>query len=303
MTNQSNRKNSLTGTAFMTLLLVGLIMGSNHVSARIAFNHGLSVGTAVVVRSVAIVMVMALLVYLQKVPVALTKQQVRMMPLIGVLMTVQGYCLYSAVARLPVSLALLAFNTYPLWITFWAKVIYGEKTPVTMLRAMPVLLVGLALALDVFGTSSGLGIKGQWMEIGAGVAFALTSATTFGIAMVLTQNETKEIDGRVRTGLVMTMVGTFTLIGVEATGGLQWPHELAGWGGLAGLTLFYGTGFTIMFTILPKIGAVGNSAIMNVEPICALGLGWLILNQSVSLSQLIGAVIVVGTVIFLGLRR
>jgi len=58
-----------------------------------------------------------------------------------------------------------------------------------------------------------------------------------------------------------------------------------------------------MFTILPKIGAVGNSAIMNVEPICAMGLGWLILGQSVSVSQLVGAFIVVGTVIFLGLRR
>ncbi len=303
MPKQSSSKNSLTGPAFMTLLLVGFIMGSNHISARIAFNHGLSVGTAVVVRSVAIVMVMALLVYLQRVPFTFTRRHITILPLIGVLMTVQGFSLYSAVARLPVSLALLAFNTYPLWITFWARVLYGEKTPVLMLKAMPVLLIGLALALDVLGTSSGLGLQGQWLEIGAGVAFALASATTFGIAMVLTQNETKEIDGRIRTGLVMTMVGTFTFIGVEATGGLQWPHELAGWGGLAGLTIFYGTGFTIMFTILPKIGAVGNSAIMNVEPICAMGLGWLILGQSVSVSQLVGAFIVVGTVIFLGLRR
>jgi hypothetical protein len=45
---------------------------------------------------------------------------------------------------------------------------------------MPVMLVGLALALDVFGAASGLGAAGQWGRIGAGVAFALTAAATFG---------------------------------------------------------------------------------------------------------------------------
>jgi hypothetical protein len=31
---------ALSATAFVTLLLIALIMGANHVAARIAFNHG-----------------------------------------------------------------------------------------------------------------------------------------------------------------------------------------------------------------------------------------------------------------------
>jgi hypothetical protein len=46
-----------------------------------------------------------------------------------------------------------------------------------------------------------------------------------------------------------------------------------GWWGLAALTFLYGTAFTIMFTVLPKLGVVGNSAIMNVEPVFASGAG------------------------------
>ena len=42
---------ALNGTAFATLLLIALMMGANHVSARIAFNHGVDVATAVVFRS------------------------------------------------------------------------------------------------------------------------------------------------------------------------------------------------------------------------------------------------------------
>jgi drug/metabolite transporter (DMT)-like permease len=67
------------------------------------------------------------------------------------------------------------------------------------------------------------------------------------------------------------------------------------------LTFLYGTAFTIMFTVLPKLGVVGNSPIMNVEPIFSLVLAWGLLGQSIAPMQLIGAAIVVGTVMALGL--
>jgi drug/metabolite transporter (DMT)-like permease len=42
---------------------------------------------------------------------------------------------------------------------------------------------------------------------------------------------------------------------------------------------------------------------MNVEPVFALGLAWAILDESVAAIQLLGALLVVGTVIWLGLRK
>ena len=42
---------AISGTAFATLLLIAFMMGANHVAARIAFNHGVDVATAVVFRS------------------------------------------------------------------------------------------------------------------------------------------------------------------------------------------------------------------------------------------------------------
>ena len=72
---------------------------------------------------------------------------------------------------------------------------------------------------------------------------------------------------------------------------------------MAALTALYGTAFTIMFTILPRLGVVGNSAIMNIEPIFALVLAWAILGQSVAASQVGGGLLVVATVVWLGLRK
>ncbi len=294
---------AISGTAFATLLLIALMMGANHVAARIAFNNGVDVATAVVFRSTVTALVIVTILVVQGVRVRFTRRHKQMLPAIGLLVGVQSLCLYSAVARLPVALALLAFNTYPMWTAFWAFVVYRKPAEKAMLVAMPVILVGLAMALDVFGATSGLGASGQWSRIGAGVAFALTAAATFGLALVLTQHEAGDVDGRVRTATTMTLAGVVALTMVATQGGFHLPTAPAGWGGLVTLTGLYGTAFTIMFTVLPRLGVVGNSAIMNVEPVFALVLAWLLLGQAIAAVQVAGALLVVGAVMALGLRK
>ena len=295
--------NALTTSAFATLLLIAFMMGANHVAARLAFDHGVDVATAVAFRSGVTALAVTLLLRWQRVPVRLTARHRKVLPIIGVLVAVQSLCLYSAVARLPVALALLAFNTYPLWTALWARVFYAHRPEPQLLRAMPVLLMGLALALDVFGAASSLSAAAHWSEIGVGVAFALAAAATFGLALVLTQHEAADLDGRLRTATTMGMVAVLALVGVGTQGGFQLPQAPLGWLGLVGLTVLYGTAFTIMFTVLPRLGVVGNSAIMNVEPIFALVLAWALLGQSIALVQIAGGLLVVATVMWLGLRR
>jgi len=297
---------ALSGTAFATLLLIALMMGSNHVAARFAFNNGVDVATAVTVRSFVTAAVVSVLFVLQGARVRLTGRHKGFMLAIGLLIGVQSICLYSGVARLPVVLTLLAFNTYPLWTALWARVVYGQRPAPRVLRAMPVMLIGLALALDVFGAASGLGASGHWSRIGVGVAFALAAAATFGLALVVTQHETADLDGRLRTTTTMAIVAIVAVMALIATGvqgGLSLPQAPMGWVGLLGLTFLYGTAFTIMFTVLPKLGVVGNSAIMNIEPIFALVLAWAILGQSIALVQVAGGLVVVATVMWLGLRK
>ena len=294
---------ALTPVAFATLLLIALMMGANHVAARLAFDHGVDVLTAVAFRSVITAVAVGALLWWQHVPVALQARHRRALPAIGLLVAVQSFCLYSAVARLPVALALLAFNTYPLSTALWARVLYGHRPERRVLLAMPLLLLGLALALDVLGAASGLGAAAHWGQIGAGVAFALAASATFGLALVWTQHEAGDLDGRLRTFTTLGIVGVLALAAVGAQGGFHWPTAPPGWWGLALLTGLYGTAFTIMFTVLPRLGVVGNSAIMNVEPVFALVLAWDLLGQTIAPVQVAGALLVVGTVVWLGLRR
>ena len=301
--NKTTNKRALSATAFATLLLIALMMGANHVAARFAFNNGVDVATAVVVRSSITALVVAAILFIQHVPLVLTAQHKRFLPLIGLLIGAQSLCLYSAVARLPVALALLAFNTYPLFTALWDRVLYKRKPDRAVLFTMPVILFGLALALDVLGAASGLGASGHWSKIGTGVAFALAAGATFGLALVLTQHGTAGLDGRVRTVSTLSIAAIVAFASASFQSGLHFPTASAGWWGLAALTFLYGTAFTIMFTVLPKLGVAGNSAIMNVEPVFALVLAWLLLGQTIAAIQVIGAIIVVAAVMTLGLRK
>jgi drug/metabolite transporter (DMT)-like permease len=79
------------------------------------------------------------------------------------------------------------------------------------------------------------------------------------------------------------------------------PADATGWTGLALLALLYSGGITALFVVLPKLGAVNNAAVLNFEPIAAMGMAWLVLDQAMVPLQLGGAALVVAAIVSLSL--
>jgi drug/metabolite transporter (DMT)-like permease len=283
------------------LLLIATTFGSNHIAARVAFDHGVNVTTAVAARSVGAALFVGALLLASRVPLALAAKTRWRAVAVGVLIAVQSYCLYSAIALIPVALALLAFNTFPMMFSLISWAADGERPGRRALIAMPLALVGLALALDVLGASGD--IAGRWAEIGAGVGYALAAAVSFAAALYLTSRWLKDVDGRLRTLLTMGTVALLMLAAGALAGNLAPPSNPGAWLGLALLILFYGTAFTALFVLLPRLDALNNSAALNFEPIAVLFLAWPILGQSVAPRQILGALIVVGAVVALGTAK
>jgi len=283
--------------AVAALLAVAASFGSNNVSARIAFEHGTGVGTAVTVRSIFTALAMLVLIRAQGVRLALPPGARGRAVLIGVLLAAQSFCLYSAVARIPVALALLAFNSFPVMLSVVAWAAGGERPTRRALAAMPLALIGLALALDVVGL--GGSVAGRWAEIGGGVGFALGAALAWALILYLTVRWLKDVDGRVRTLLTMSVAAVIMLCFSIAGGGLTLPTAPAGWAGLALLCAFYGTAITLLFSVLPRVGAVNNAVVLSFEPIVVLALAWMVLGQAVEPRQIVGAFVVVGAIVLL----
>jgi drug/metabolite transporter (DMT)-like permease len=283
------------------LMLVATTFGGNHVAARVAFDHGANVTTAVAARSLGTTLFVLVLLRAQRVPIALPAGLRWRAAVIGVLIAVQSYCIYSAVARMPVALALLAFNTAPLLFVLISWAAGGERLSRRALVAMPVALVGLALALDVMGKSGDM--AGRWAEIGPGVGYALGAAVSFANVFYLNGRWLNSVDGRVRTLVTMGVVAVIACAAGVIAGDFRFPMDGTGWLGLGLLTLFYGTAFTALFMLLPRIGAASNTVALNFEPIAVLFLAWLILGQSVAPLQIFGAFMVVGAIMALGAAK
>jgi drug/metabolite transporter (DMT)-like permease len=114
------------------------MMGANHVVARLAFNHGVDVVTAVTFRSGVTATVVTALVLVCRVPLRLSARQRRALPAIGLLVAVQSLCRYASVARLPVALALdvlgvvgnsAIMNVEPIFVLVLATVLWLARTP------------------------------------------------------------------------------------------------------------------------------------------------------------------------------
>jgi drug/metabolite transporter (DMT)-like permease len=277
----------------LALLVIATTFGSNHVAARVAFDHGASVTAAVAIRSGFTALFLLGLMRFSGVPMALPRATLLRALAIGLLIAVQSFCLYSSVALIPVALALLAFNTFPLLLAFLSWASGGDRPRPAALIAMPIALVGLSLALDVFGKPVDP----------AGIAWAFGAAASFALALLLTTRWLKDVDGRLRTFLTMSVTAIVVLAAGLASDAFAFPHAPAGWIGIALLTVFYGAAITSLFIVLPHLGAANYAVVLNFEPIAVLFLAWAILGQSVAPLQIAGAFLVIGAITLTVMRR
>ena len=284
-----------------TLLVIAVTFSLNHIAARVAFDHGVSVVTGVVFRSGGTALALLALLIALRTPLTLPRLTLGRALAIGVVVAVQSYCIYAAVARLPVALALLTFNTYPMLFALMTWAAGVERPSRSAFAAMLVALFGLALALDITHTGEQLAVR--WREIGAGVAFATGSSLAFASVLFLNARWLQGVDGRVRSFYTMASCGVVALAAVAATGTLALPTDGMGWLGLTLLTLFYGSAITALFVLQPRMRSASDIAVLNFEPVALLVLGWVILGQGLAPLQIAGALIVIGAVVALGMEK
>lgn len=287
------------GLAILVLMGIATTFGSNHVAARLAFDHGASVSTAVAVRSGVTALALLALLHLQRVPVAMSRATLARGLFVGLLVALQSFCLYSAVARIPVALALLCFSSCPMLYVLLSWAAGKDRPPRAALFAVPIALVGLALALDVHWG----GIEGRIDEIGVGAGFAFAAATCFAFVMYFNVHWLKALDGRLRTFMMMGVTSLVVLAVGWLSHGLALPRQPLGWLGLALLTLLYGSAITALFIILPRIEGTASTIGLNFEPIAVLFLAWIFLGQAVKPLQIVGAFLVVGAIAWLGTAK
>ena len=216
----------------------------------------------------------------------------------GVLVAVQSYCLYSAVALIPAALALLVFQVCPMLYVLLSWAAGKERPRGLALLAMPLALVGLAAALDIRWDA----LSERWSQIGAGATWAFAGALSYSVVLYVNANRLKALDGRLRTLLMTGITALLAAVAGGGAGALAPPAGGTGWLALLLLTVFYGAAMISLFIVLPRVPPASTVA-LNFEPIALLALAWVFLGQAVAPLQVLGAFVVVGAIAWLGTAK
>ena len=290
--------------AVLILALVACSFASNHIAARIAFDHDTGLLLAMLCRAGVTLVVLVALVLWRRESLNLSRSTWGWQVLLGLLIAIQSFCIYSAVARIPVALALLVVNLSPILLALLTWVLGGPAPSRQAVGIMGMILFGLVLVLDVPERLSGSAVNdGQWL---AGIGFSLTAAVVFAFALWITENRLSGLAGSVRSMLTLAVVFiSSALLGGSGLlpGSLGLPSATAGWIALGCLILFYGAAFSALFICMPRLNIARNAPVMNIEPVAGMLLGWLVLGQLLGALQVLGGLIVVSGVALLAYRK
>lgn len=208
---------------------------------------------------------------------------------LGVLFGSYSWAVLEAFALMPVALVVVTFYTYPLMVAGYAWWRGWERFSMAAALAFLTAFAGIVLALDVFGA----------YPDPRGVAMVLTSAVVVTVVLTLTPRVRGQGDSR---PITLHMLGTacalFTF-GLITTGEFALPVTALGWLGLLGAPVFYTWAVIALFEVLAVIGSFRMSLVMNVEPVAAVLLSFLVLGQELRQSQLAGVALVVAAVVLL----
>jgi len=278
---------SRTALPVLGLFGVAVSLGAGHVCARLAFTNGVNILTAATIRSLLASALLLVLLRLRRTAVLPLPPEFRGTIVLGLFIAGQTVMIQIAVALLPVTIALLVFYTYP-FFTGLASILLGdERFSWRLAGTLAAAFVGLALVL---------GVSIQPVNP-IGVVAALGASLSFTGAVVLTQRLAPALGAPLRTFFMLATAAALFVAAAAVTADVGLPAAGAGALGLAGLAAFYAAGIIGLFLLLPLLGPVQTTIVLNLEPVVVAMIAWAALGEALTAMQIVGAVVVVSAVI------
>lgn len=280
-----SRSNILLGSILAGAAGIGF--AANSTAAKLAYEGGTNPLTFLTLRStLAALLVLTIVLLTQRSLYMPFRRRLAALG-IGVILAAYSYGVLAAIQYIPVALAILIFYTLPLLTAAYTWISGRERPTILSVGALLVAFLGLALALDIgSGGMNPLGI-------------ALAAAAALGVTIVILLNNRlvgnadsypvtlhMMFSATALCALVTVMLGDFTL-----------PQTRTGWTSLGIGTAAYAAAITTVFIAVSLAGPVPVTLSMNLEPVASMALGFIVLGQLLSGVQLLGAGLVIASVL------
>jgi drug/metabolite transporter (DMT)-like permease len=216
-----------------------------------------------------------------------------------VLLSLFGYAIeasiyFTATQHGTVASVTLLFFIYPVWVMLWARALGGRVPTGLTVVALVCAVLG---AVIVVGTGTGLSIDG------VGVVLALATSLTYSGYLTGADLWIKRTNALTAAAWVSAGASLGLFIYASVVGHWQVPSGAAEWGPLVGMGLASGAAFFLLMEALNRIGAVRTAIVSAMEPLAAAVLGFLFLDESVTMGVAVGGLLILAGSVLASLAR
>jgi drug/metabolite transporter (DMT)-like permease len=267
-----------------TLIAAGgaVSYGVTVVIGRDLASAGLDPATALGVRFGVAGIALLLVLAARRAPLRpLPGEWLRVLALGAIGYTTESTFFYLSLQRGTAAATALLFYVYPVLVSA-LEVARGHERPTKA--------TALALCLSVVGSATVVAAGGDVSITTAGIAFALASAATYAVYLLVGHELGRRSDAMTAACWVAVGASMSSLARGAVTGTLSNPS------GHMGQLVLYGVAtaaaFALTFAALSRIGASRTAVVMTLEAISAVVLAAVFLDESIGLLQALGGMAV-----------
>lgn len=287
---------ALAGRPVMTAVLGAMSIAFSGVLVRLA---DVEPATAAIFRCAYALPALAVIAYIERRahgprPAA----QVRLAMLAGVFLALDLVIWHHTIGLVGAGLATVLGNTQVVIVAFLAWLILGERPPRRTLLALPVVLVGVVLISGVIGQ----GAYGS--NPGLGVVLGIVVGIVYAAFLLVLRHGNSDLRRPAGPLFDATLIGAAASLVIGLPLGEvdlvpTWPAH--GWLLLLALTSQV-VGWLIISVSLPRLPAALTSVILTLQPVGSVLLAMLLLAETPSAVQLLGAATILAGLVLATLR-
>ena len=213
------------------------------------------------------------------------KRPIGLLALSGVFFAIDLVSWHWSIKYTSIANATLLANFAPLWVTLWARHLFGEKIHTRFFIALGIAIIGATILMR-----TSFQLKPEQL---LGDLLSLLTAISYGSYMLTV----KKLRETCPPQQIMAWSGLFAVpimfFAALISGESMISPQLNGWAILIGLALIsHFAGQSLIAYAFGHLPASLTSLNLLLQPVFAAALGWLLLSQAMVGKQLIGAIII-----------
>ena len=269
-------------------LTAGVCFGLSNTFAGLAYSGGATPFTMSATRFFLPSLILTIIILAQGNAIFLPTRASVIAVLLGVVTILYTIALLEAFQLILVPIAVLIFYLFPIFTGIILKLLGWGQFNMTKAVCAVVAFSGLGLTLMV-----------QIENIeGTGIILAALAALGLALVSVVSQRLIKDEDPRQATLYMAASALMVMVVLVVIEGSLPLPSNITGWVGFSLSNIMYAAAMISFFYAISISGAGTTTFLTNIEPLVVVGTAFLFLDQSLTIVQLFGVLVVVLALIF-----